>query len=258
MFANYHTHTWRCKHADENEREYVEQALAAGIRILGFSDHTPYPFPNGYVSYFRMAPGQAEDYFTTLSDLKREYAGQIDIRIGVEAEYYPERFQGLLDFLRDYPCEYMLMGQHYIHNETDGVYSGNATADEAVLVQYVSQVLEGLETGLFTYVAHPDLIHWQGPEEIGRRELTRLCRGVKALEIPLEINLLGLMKHRHYPSDLFWQIAGEVGCTGILGCDAHQAWALNLPEIEQQGRDLAARYGIPLLDTAALKPISRK
>ena len=47
MLANYHTHTWRCNHARGSEREYVEQALTTGIRVLGFSDHTPCPFPDG-------------------------------------------------------------------------------------------------------------------------------------------------------------------------------------------------------------------
>ena len=41
MIANYHTHTWRCRHADGTEREYVETAIEAGFKILGFSDHTP-------------------------------------------------------------------------------------------------------------------------------------------------------------------------------------------------------------------------
>lgn len=255
MIANYHTHTWRCKHAEGEERAYVEQAIAAGTRILGFSDHTPYPFPNGYVSYFRMAPSQAEGYFTTLSDLKREYAGQIEIRIGVEAEYYPEHFQALLELLAQYPCEYLILGQHFTNNELDGVYSGRATADEAVLMQYVSQVLEGLSTGKFTYLAHPDLLNWRGAEEVYRRETTRLCRGVKALGLPLEINLLGLYEGRHYPNGTFWQIAGEVGNTAILGCDAHQPWALNRPDIEEAGRELAAEYGIPLVDTVNLRSI---
>ena len=30
MIANYHTHTWRCRHADGTEREYVETAIEAG------------------------------------------------------------------------------------------------------------------------------------------------------------------------------------------------------------------------------------
>lgn len=36
MIANYHTHTWRCRHADGTEREYVERAIEGGLKILGF------------------------------------------------------------------------------------------------------------------------------------------------------------------------------------------------------------------------------
>ena len=252
MIANYHTHTWRCKHAVGSEREYVEHAIAGGIRTLGFADHTPYPFPGGYVSYFRMAPQQAEDYFRTVSDLKREYAGQIDIKIGVEAEYYPAYFDDLLAFLKDFPCEYLLMGQHYIRNELDGVYAGFRTEEEAVLVQYVSQVLEGLATGVFTYLAHPDLLHWIGDEEPYRREMTRLCRGVKELGYPLELNLLGLGEGRHYPDHRFWEIAGETGNAVILGCDAHEPEGICIPETEEKARAIVARYGLHLQDTVEL------
>jgi len=45
MIANYHTHTPRCNHATGEERAYVEQAIKKGLKILGFSDHTPYIFP---------------------------------------------------------------------------------------------------------------------------------------------------------------------------------------------------------------------
>ena len=30
MKANYHTHTFRCKHADGEDKEYVEAAIKAG------------------------------------------------------------------------------------------------------------------------------------------------------------------------------------------------------------------------------------
>lgn len=54
MIANYHTHTPRCNHAQGSEQEYVDAALSAGLKILGFSDHTPYFFPGDYYSTFRM------------------------------------------------------------------------------------------------------------------------------------------------------------------------------------------------------------
>ena len=87
-----HTHTFRCGHASGTEREYIENAIAAGFDTLGFSDHAPYVFRDGYYSGFRMRPELQEDYVTTLLALREEYKGKIDIKIGYEAEYYPEFF----------------------------------------------------------------------------------------------------------------------------------------------------------------------
>ena len=52
MKTNYHTHTYRCKHAMGNDERIVERAINAGIDILGFSDHNPWPrLPAGYDSH---------------------------------------------------------------------------------------------------------------------------------------------------------------------------------------------------------------
>ena len=45
MDYNLHTHTYRCSHATGTEREYIEAAISAGIKIMGFSDHIPFKFP---------------------------------------------------------------------------------------------------------------------------------------------------------------------------------------------------------------------
>ena len=37
--ANYHTHTARCGHAIGTDEEYVQAAIQAGLKTLGFSDH---------------------------------------------------------------------------------------------------------------------------------------------------------------------------------------------------------------------------
>jgi len=116
-------------------------------------------------------------------------------------------------------------------------------------------VLEGLSTGKFTYLAHPDLPNWRGNAAIYRREMTRLCRGVKALDLPLEINLLGLYENRQYPTAAFWQIAGETGNKAVLGCDAHEPDSFGRVETEKEGRLLAERYGICLLETVELQTL---
>lgn len=255
MIANYHTHTWRCRHASGSERQYIEQAIAAGISILGFSDHTPCPFPGSYYSDYRMFLHQTEEYFRTLTDLKTEYSGQIQLQIGVEAEYYPALFADMLALLRQYPCEYMLLGQHFLENEDTGEYVYLRSADPDALRRYVSQTLEGLSTGLFTYLAHPDLFSWTGDNETYRREMTRLCRGLKELDYPAELNLLGLYDRRRYPDRRFWEIAAEVGNRVILGVDAHEPSALNRPETEAAARRYLASLSIIPLETVNLVSI---
>ena len=45
LTANYHTHTYRCGHAgDYPDEAYVQAAVQAGYKVLGMSDHTPWPF----------------------------------------------------------------------------------------------------------------------------------------------------------------------------------------------------------------------
>ncbi len=244
MQANYHTHTWRCNHAAGTERDYIEQALAVGLRDLGFSDHAPYPFCGGHQSAFRMRMEQTADYFQTLQALRQEYAGRIRIHIGFEAEYYPACFSSFLEHIRAFGCEYLILGQHFLANEDTDEYSGRPTDDESYLARYVDQVIEGMQTGAFTYVAHPDLSNWQGALPVYRRQVRRLCRAARQLDIPLEINLLGIRENRHYPREAFWQVAGEEGNRVILGCDAHQPEAFDRPDIEEQALAMARRCGL--------------
>ena len=91
--ANYHAHTVRCQHASGTEREYIEAAIAMGIKEFGFSDHIPCPFRNGYVSHIRMTMEQAPDYVRTIRELADEYRNDIRIYVGFEAEYIPEFYQ---------------------------------------------------------------------------------------------------------------------------------------------------------------------
>ena len=222
MEANYHTHTPRCHHAEGAEREYVEQAIARGVKILGFSDHSPQVYDEGYISGVRMLPEQLEDYVMTLRGLREEYAGRIEIYIGLEAEYYPRYFDRLLPLIRPWKLDYLILGQHFLGNETEGLPPcPRQTEDEALLERYVMQTMEGLETGAFSCFAHPDVLNYTGDPRIYRKWYEKLCLRAKELNVPIEMNMLGYVTNRHYPNAAFFQIVREVGNDVILGCDAH-------------------------------------
>lgn len=254
MIANYHTHTRRCNHAEGSEREYVESALRAGLQILGFSDHAPQIFPGGYYSWFRMKPEQLEAYAGTILALRSEYRGRIQIPLGLEMEYYPALLPQLLPLLRDQPLDYLILGQHFLGNEIGDHYSGHPTADKTHLQRYCDQSIDAMQSGLFTYFAHPDLLNYAGDDaSFYRQQMRRICREARECAMPLEINLLGMLEGKHYPNSRFWEIAAEEGCSVILGRDAHKPRQLLEHTCEQRALEIVNTYGLHLLDTVTLR-----
>ena len=246
MLHSYHNHTHRCNHADGTEREYIEEAIAKGIKTLGFADHVPMPFENGHYSYFRMTLDQTEDYIKTLGDLRDEYKNDIKIHIGFEAEYYPRVFPRMIDFLSSYPYEYLILGQHALGNEYDDYYSSTKTTDKSTLTRYVDQVIEGLSTKKYLYLAHPDILNFIGDDDFYRAEASRLCAFAKKNDIPLEINVLGLRVGRNYPNTEFWKIAAEMGCTAVLGADAHSTRHVGERDAVERAKAFADSLGVKI------------
>lgn len=211
--ANYHTHTYRCQHAYGSEREYIEAAIRMGIAELGFSDHVPCPFKDGF-----------------------------------EAEYIPEFFKEQKAMFDRLGCDYMIMGQHFMKSEQTGPYTGTPTDDESRIREYVDTVIEGMKTGMYSYLAHPDLINYQGLDSVYEWEMTRMCKALKELDIPLEINMLGISAGKHYPTERFWCIPHDIGNKVILGLDAHTVDNICDVESYEKALDIVRKYDLNLID----------
>lgn len=242
--ANYHTHTKRCKHARGSERAYVENAIKQRFDILGFSDHTPQPYENGFISPIRMDMAEFDDYVDTVRALKEEFSDRIEIKTGLEAEYFPVHFDRLMNEVRKREIDYLILGQHYVPDEENGFYAGSLTYSEANLSEYVDVVIEALETGEFMYLAHPDLIHFEGPENVYLYHMQRLCDYAHENGVLLELNALGFLTDRWYPSESFFKLAAKTGCRFIYGCDAHSPDQVIQPEHVSGLTDFMAETGI--------------
>ena len=256
MTVNYHTHTYRCHHAYGSEWEYVERAISGGLKCLGFSDHAPWPFPGEYRSRVRMRPEQLPAYIEAVEQMKRLYGDRIEIRCGLEAEYYPALFPAFLEMLRQEPgIEYLILGQHFLYNEYDVLLPATReTRDEKVLALYVDQVVEGLETGKFSYLCHPDTLNYQGDPAVYRRHMGRLCRAAKALEIPLELNLQGRRSGFSYPRPDFWAVAGEENCAVLIGTDAHRPqYTFDPREVADVTEAFVRRFGLRLIEIPEIR-----
>ena len=258
MIANYHTHTYRCGHAGAYPDEaYVQQAIARGFRVLGFSDHTPWPYQGSFRHpSVRMDVEALPEYLASIRSLKEKYREQIMIYVGLECEYFPAYLPWLEQ--QKQHLDYLILGNHWgLSDEHGELYYSKATRPEDV-DDYFRYTIQGMETGLFTYVAHPDHVF----SDYARFDSHcidgsyALCRKAKELELPLEYNLVGLEKRRigkqkgiGFPYPGFWEIAKETGCTVILGCDAHRPDHL----ADREGMAAAERYlgrlGVSILET---------
>ena len=83
----FHVHTYRCKHAsDEDDEAYVRAAVDLGAKRIVFTDHAPFPGnPFGH----RMQYEELSEYISSLLILKDKYAAIIEIMVGLEIEYFP-------------------------------------------------------------------------------------------------------------------------------------------------------------------------
>ena len=162
-------------------------------------------------------------------------------------EYFKQYMPWLKEMIDLYNIDYIILGNHYDGSDEYGIYYGSYV-NEDYLKKYVDQVIEGMNTGLFSYVAHPDLVNYDTSDVLYKKEMTRLCEEAKRLDIPLEYNLLGLEGKRNYPNDSFFKIVKEVGNKVIIGFDAHKPFTLTNKTYYNQAVQYLKTLGIEITE----------
>ncbi len=212
---NLHTHSFYCGHGSGKISEYCGRAEEEGFGVLGFSEHCP--FPDGRLSASRMPYSSMRVYEEDVRGQKRPFR----ILLGYEVDYFSE----MRAFYEETAArvDYLIGGTHFIRR-ADGtltsVFEPGLSSDDLRI--YADSTVKAMETGLFSFYAHPDVF-------LSAREFDAEAKAVSSaildaaadLDIPLEINGNGLIQGRGYPSRGFWEIAAEKGVPALLSTDAH-------------------------------------
>ena len=261
--VNYHTHTYRCQHAKGDIDDYVVSAIHNGLTTLGFSDHTPWIYPDGYISPIRMSVDQFDDYIHTIEKAKVKYDGQIKIYSGLEVEYHPDKLPWLCERAKKYGLDYMILGNHsYPHDEYGSPQCHDFFAAHTVedIQLYVDVLTQAVKSDLFSCIAHPE-VFMRGYRQIDDAAIAafeKIITLAKKHDVILEYNLNGrpwdkLHDIHTYPHPLFWQMAGKANCKAIVGYDAHFPQAFEEWEDEYQyGMDHLKQWGCTLVDSIPL------
>lgn len=263
--SNFHTHTYLCGHAEGWVPDYVRVAQSAGCTALGFSDHCPYPEQDSRFwlmdggkgaarglnlwPEIRMAEADTEDYVAAV----RQAAETVDfpVYLGFECEYDKRLYSWYKDeLLGRWGADYLAFGPHWVAGGQELPYIPGVASRKEIL-RYFDGVVEAIASGLFAFVAHPDLImangrDWNSEIEAG---LAAVLDAAIDCKLPVEVNGLGLARStqvglagRLYPHHKFWELAALRGATVICNSDAHQSQ--NTIIHAQLARDYAAEFGL--------------
>lgn len=219
MIANYHTHTRWCNHGTGEIEDYIEAAIAAGLKEIAITEHVPH---KDNIDSRRMQWEEFETFNAELDNAIEKYKKQIRVIKGFECEYYPEALEQYKRFRDEYHYEILVLGQH---RSTDRKNDNFAPKGKEALYRYADDVCEALETGMFTFVAHPDLAlegynngKWDEHAERAMRQIFATC---ERLNVPVEINANGYRGKRRYPDRDALQLSKEYRLTYLINSDAH-------------------------------------
>lgn len=247
MIANYHTHTRWCRHGEGEIEDFIEEALRHGLEEIAITEHVPHA---DNIDKKRMQFEEFPAYNKALDDAVSSYRGRIRVIKGMECEYYPEEMDWYRELRERYGYQIMILGQHKCGENRE--YDSFRRKGPRELRLYGEAVCRGLETGFFTFLAHPDVALnqytpiWDETSEKVMRDIFQICQDRK---VPVEINANGFRQGLAYPNPHALELSKEYRLTYLINADAHEPQYLVEPVLQLER--YAASLGIsvtPVLD----------
>ncbi len=220
-----HCHTTLCKHAFGTTDEYAEAAIARNFRGITFTCHCP--LPGGFSSTVRMAPEQFDEYVAMIYATRDKFGGKLDVRLGIESDFYPGVEPWLEKLHASVPLSHVLGSVHYQVRDYRALFYTGETFSYQQL--YYEHLALSAESGLYDTLAHPDLIKNESPEEWDFKRIQPFIElaldRIAATGVAMELNTSGVQKAlpEMNPSPSQLSLMCERGIPVVIGADAHVA-----------------------------------
>ncbi|HOR28909.1 MAG TPA: histidinol-phosphatase HisJ family protein [Candidatus Sumerlaeota bacterium] len=161
MLIDYHSHTWRCRHAHGAMEQYVQRAIALGFSEFGFSDHSPWMI-QARGEHVAMAPEELPDYVADVQALRRRFnSDQFTLRLGLEMDYVPSRRAIARRAIEQFPWDYLIGSVHHLGfwglPKPSHAHFFETARIEDVCELYYHLVGEMIDEGFCDIIAHLDL-----------------------------------------------------------------------------------------------------
>ena len=255
----FHSHTYRCGHAEGDIEDYVRLAIKHNYHIFGVSDHVF--LPGVSEPRIRGDISLLNDYIKSFYLSKEMHKDEIKMYLGFECEYADVFVDYYRSLLSENKVEYLILGQHngFDNNKQFVKYVKNHKEDtNEDLDGYVSDVIKGMKSGLFMYIAHPDLMFIKATEVTP--QLKRLTKKIIdasiKFNVPLEINIHGFIRQKHkendniigYPANYFWEEVSKSCAKVVYGGDFHELNEVGNADNEAIFIEFVKKHNLHLVD----------
>ncbi len=214
-------------------REIVEEAINLNLQTIGFSDHSYTDFDTSYCIKKELI----SHYISEINSLKKEYNGTINIRCGIEQDYYSTIEASNFDYIIG-SIHYIKVNDEYIpidetteilKNAADKHFNGDIYSLVELYFKTVSDVINKTNADI---IGHFDLItKFNENSELFDESNPRYIEAFKsAADILLksdkmfEINTGAISRGYRsspYPSSSVYQYLKENGARFVLSSDSH-------------------------------------
>ena len=225
LFYDSHMHTPLCKHAWGEPEEYAQQAVKAGLKGIIFTCHCP--MPNGFWPSVRMSESEFDTYVALVQRAADAFKGKLDIRLGIESEYFPgcEEYISALHKRADF--HYVLGAVHWQAKEYLNKFETGTI--ENFRRTYFEHLAKSAESGLYDALAHPDLVKNYHPDSwcfaIVKNTVSTALDRIAATGVAMELNTSGLNKSysEMNPGNEMLRMMADRKIPVVLGSDSHRA-----------------------------------
>lgn len=152
--VDYHMHSVLSDGQNSYE-EMILMAISKGLDEIGFSDHVCLK-PVDWAIRMEDIPVMTGQ----IHELQEKYKDQIQIRYGIEVDYFPGYEDELRDLIESIPVDYVIGSVHFIGDwnfDTDQSLYGKWTNDK-LYEMYFELVQQAAQSGLFDTIGHIDII----------------------------------------------------------------------------------------------------
>lgn len=187
---DYHMHSVLSDGKDTYE-EMVLSAIAKGMDEIGFSDHVCLKPVDWAIRLEDIAVMTRQ-----ILHLKSKYKDQIQIRYGIEMDYFPGREDELKDIIDSIPVDFVIGSVHFIGDwnfDTDQSLYGKWSNDK-LYAKYFHLIQLAAQSGLFDTIGHIDIIKKFRiyPETNQDQLFEDTIRTIKEHNLVVELNTGGL------------------------------------------------------------------